>query len=110
MKVPYGEGLGTHTGPESCVHVCKGMGEALTGDVRARLWSHERYCMLRGCRRCIPKRKATLVISLSRDMAGPCVVKDPVHARFSRGNREILRLASGDGTEVRAVIPKGVRQ
>ena len=35
MKVPYGEGLVTHTGPESCGYTRKGMGEALTGDVRA---------------------------------------------------------------------------
>ena len=33
MKVPYGEGVAIHTGPESCGDVCKGMAEALTGDV-----------------------------------------------------------------------------
>ena len=32
MKVPYGEGLASHTDPESCVYTCKGIGEALTGD------------------------------------------------------------------------------
>jgi hypothetical protein len=42
MKVPYGEGLATHTGPESCVYVRKGISEALTGDLRARLLSRER--------------------------------------------------------------------
>jgi hypothetical protein len=31
MKVSYGEGLATRTGSESCVGVCKGAGEALTG-------------------------------------------------------------------------------
>ena len=31
MKEPYGEGLATHTGPESCVVVRKGRREALTG-------------------------------------------------------------------------------
>src|SRR5438046_1066282 len=34
MKVSYGEGVANHTGPESCVGVRKGVGEALTG-VRA---------------------------------------------------------------------------
>ncbi len=31
MKEPYGEGLAIHTGPESCVGVREGAGEALTG-------------------------------------------------------------------------------
>ena len=48
MKVPYGEGLATHTGPESCVHVCKGMGEALSGEERAGLLSRERCGYLWG--------------------------------------------------------------
>ena len=34
MKEPYIEGVATHDGPESCVGVCEGVGEALTG-VRA---------------------------------------------------------------------------
>jgi hypothetical protein len=34
MRVLYIEGLATHDGPESCVVVCEGGGEALTG-VRA---------------------------------------------------------------------------
>ena len=31
MQEPYGEGVASHTGPESCVVVRKGKGEALTG-------------------------------------------------------------------------------
>jgi hypothetical protein len=31
MKEPYGEGVAIHSGPESCVVVRKGHGEALTG-------------------------------------------------------------------------------
>jgi hypothetical protein len=42
MKVPDGEGVANHTGPESCVYTRKGMGEALTGDVLAGLLSRER--------------------------------------------------------------------
>src|SRR6476659_2105698 len=34
MEVPYGEGVASHTGPESCVAAREGVGEALTG-VRA---------------------------------------------------------------------------
>ena len=48
MKVPDGEGVANRTGPESCVYIRKGMGEALTGDVRAGLLSRERYCKLQG--------------------------------------------------------------
>ena len=42
MNVPYGEGLAIRTGPESCVYIREGMGEALTGDVRVGLFSRER--------------------------------------------------------------------
>jgi hypothetical protein len=48
MKVPYGEGVASHTDPESCVYIRKGMGEALTGDVQAGLLSRERCGKLRG--------------------------------------------------------------
>jgi hypothetical protein len=43
MRVPYSEGLATHTDPESCVCIREGMGEALTGGVRAGLLSRERF-------------------------------------------------------------------
>ena len=46
MKVPDGEGVAIYTGPESCVYIRKGMGEALTGGVWAGLLSRERYCKL----------------------------------------------------------------
>ena len=111
MEVPYGEGVASHTGPESCVYIRKGIGEALTGEVRAGLLSRERYCKTLGCRRCPQKRKATPVASLPRDVAGPCVVKDPVHVR------KLLTREPGGPTfdlrcfaEVRAVNPEGARQ
>jgi len=111
MKVPYGEGLASHTGPESCVYTRKGIGEALTGEVRAGLLSRERYSKTLGCRRCPQKRKATLVTSLSRDVIGPCVVKDPVHV-WKLLTREPggPMFGLGSFTEVRAVNPEGARQ
>ncbi len=36
MKEPYVEGVATHDGPQSCVVVRKGGGEALTGYAQAR--------------------------------------------------------------------------
>ena len=42
MKVPYGEGVATHTGPESCGGAREGMAEALTGDCVGQVLSRER--------------------------------------------------------------------
>ena len=41
MRVPCGEGLATHTGPESCVGPREGVGEALTGEHVGRPLSRE---------------------------------------------------------------------
>jgi hypothetical protein len=41
MEEPYGEGVASHTGPESCVVVRKGRGEALTGVHAGRVLSRE---------------------------------------------------------------------
>jgi hypothetical protein len=46
MEVPYGEGLVSHTDPESCVYTRKGIDEALTAEVWAGLLSRERYSKL----------------------------------------------------------------
>ena len=48
MRVPYGEEVAIHTGPESCVGSCKAIGEALTGGVWAGLLSRESYHNLQG--------------------------------------------------------------
>jgi len=48
MKEPYGEGVATHSGPESCVVVRKGQGEALTGVRSGWALSREIADMLRG--------------------------------------------------------------
>jgi hypothetical protein len=41
MKEPYGEGIATHTGPESCVSVREDEHEALTGEGAGRVFSRE---------------------------------------------------------------------
>ena len=48
MRVPHGEELAIHTGPESCVDSRKAIGEALTGGVWAGLLSRERCNKLQG--------------------------------------------------------------
>jgi len=47
MKVSYGEGVATHTGPESCGAARKGGVEALAGERAGRVLSRERN-FLRG--------------------------------------------------------------
>jgi hypothetical protein len=47
MKKSYGEGLATHTGPESCVIARKGEGEALTGVRAGWVLSREIHAPLR---------------------------------------------------------------
>jgi hypothetical protein len=41
MKESYGEGLATHTGPESCAAVREDRREALTGERAGRVFSRE---------------------------------------------------------------------
>jgi hypothetical protein len=48
MEESYGEGLATHTGPESCAEVREGLGEALTGAYVGRVSSRENVCHFRG--------------------------------------------------------------
>ena len=43
MRVSYGEGLASHTGPESCGAVRKGVVEALTGVRAGWVLSHEKF-------------------------------------------------------------------
>ena len=43
MEVSHDEGVATHIGPESCVCIREGAGEALTGDRAGRPLSRESY-------------------------------------------------------------------
>src|SRR5882762_3286325 len=48
MKVLYSEGLANHIGPESCIGVRKGDGEALTGERTGWVLSREIHAPPRG--------------------------------------------------------------
>ena len=80
MKVSYDEDIANHIGPESCVGVRKGAGEALTGESAGWVLSRERG-FASGCRRRQNVRKATRNISILREMLRSRVVEDPVHAQ-----------------------------
>ena len=108
MRVPYGEELATHTGPESCVNSRKAIGEALTGGVWAGLLSRERCCKLQGADAvhkvegntgCIDTARCSWTLRGQRPRArtqAPCTGTGRSHV--------------WPHSEVRAVNPKGARQ
>ena len=108
MKVPYGEELAIHTGPESCVDSRKAIGEALTGGVWAGLLSRERCCKLQGA-------------DAVHKVEGNTDCNDTARCSWTlRGQRPRARTQApftGTGrshvwphSEVRAVNPEGARQ
>jgi len=111
MKEPYGEGVASRTGPESCVAVREDGGEALTGERMGRVLSRESHGQLRGAD----------AVEAAEGNTG-CVVSAR-HAWTLRGQRPRARTetphagtgrshfrARQGGAWVRAVNPKGVRR
>jgi hypothetical protein len=86
MQESYGEGLASHTGPESCVVVRKDGDEALTGVRAGWVVNREKADPPSGGHSGVPTHirvcgKATPTPSLTRDVAGPRAVEDPTHVR-----------------------------
>jgi hypothetical protein len=79
MKESYGEGLASHTGPESCAGRRKAAGEALTGVHASQVLSPENGSYSRVPTQS-PNAEATPPALLSRDAAGPGGVLDPERA------------------------------
>lgn len=75
MKEPHGEGVATHTGPESCVGARKDVGEALTGEGTGRVLSREMSA---------PARER-------RDVRGADAVEEGGRPHPRRRNREATR-------------------
>ena len=108
MRVPYGEELATHTGPESCVGSRKATGEALTGGVRAGLLSRERCSKLQG---------ADAVHKVEGNTSCIDTARCSWTLRGQRPRARTQAFCTGTGrshvwpfNEVLAVNPKGVRQ
>ena len=79
MKELYAEGVAIHGGPQSCVDVPRGRGEALTGARAGR--AIEPRNQRSGVPTLSRLRKATPLAALSRAVSGPRAVKEPGHVR-----------------------------
>jgi hypothetical protein len=89
MKDPYGEGVASHTGSESCGGDSNVMAEALTGVRIGQVLSREMLIYSRASTLWV-RWKATSDVSLARDTFGLCAVEDlGMYASTLRGNREI---------------------
>jgi hypothetical protein len=89
MKKSYGEGLATHTGPESCGAVREGSDEALTGESMGRVFSRVRNLLrdadaVRRSGRQHPMHRNREVRRDPARSETPCT-----YGSTSRGNREI---------------------
>ena len=104
MKESYVEGLASYGGPESCVHIREGVGEALTGEKAGRVLS----CEIHALRREVQVVRGAEVLETSRRPHRTCrfgeARTDPAQSETPgtlgnsmRENRE-APLASGSKT------------
>src|SRR2546427_2114985 len=110
MEKSYGEGVATHTGPESCGAACKGGVEALTGVRAGRVFSRERHFLrgadaVRRSGRHHPARRYRETRRSPARSQTPCT-----YGNTSRENREIPRLPAADGAVGRIGKSEGVRR
>jgi len=88
VQVSYSEGVANHTGPESCVSVREGRGEALTGECIGQPLSRERILLLDAD--FVLWTEGNTVMGAMRVHNRSGVVRDPGMCRSSLfGNREI---------------------
>ena len=96
MKVPYDEGLTPHIGLESCVYARKGIGEALTGGMRAGLLSCERIYKIPGVDVVHKSGRQHQWHRYGEMRLDPAWSENLcTYTSFSFGNREVPRLAFG---------------
>ena len=110
MKKSYGEGVASHTGPESCGAAREGGVEALTGVRAGRVFSRVRYS-LRGAdavRRSGRPRPVHRYREMQRDPARsetPCT-----YGNTSHENREVPCSPEADDAKGRVGKSKDVRR
>ena len=110
MKESHGEGVATHTGPESCAGVRKDEREALTGGRAGRVYSRERTILWdadaveEGGRPHLGRRHR-------KTLRGPARSETPcMRGHTSRENRESLGSPAVDGTAGRVGKSKDTRR
>ena len=92
MEVSYGEGVATHTGPESCATGREVEGEALTGERAGRVLSRENFGPLRGADAVEIGGRPHRARRYREMRMDPARSETPsTHGSTSRGNREVPR-------------------
>jgi len=120
MKESYVEGLASYGGPESCVHIREGVGEALTGVRAGRVSSRVIHAprrelrVVRGAEVVGENRRPHRVCRIGEAGMDPARSETPrTRGSTSHGNREIPRPSASRwealGAE-RIVKPKGTRR
>ena len=120
MKEPYGEGVASHTDPESCV-VSREAGYEVLIRGTCREGIEPRNAWESGCRPCLFMGKATLVDATSRAPTGPARSKTPdMHGTSTCENREALPVSDlklfathamiGSDQPLRRITNRAVRQ
>ena len=120
MEVSYVEGLASYGGPESCVHIREGVGEALTGGRAGRVLS----CVIHALGHKAWDDRGAEAVEISRRPHRACRIgeagMDPAQSQTPRmrastlfGNREIPRPCAARREAYaaeRTVKPSGVRR
>jgi hypothetical protein len=120
MKESYVEGLASYGGPESCVHIREGVGEALTGVRAGRVLSrviHDLGLRFRGDRGAEVveiHRRPHRVCRIGEAGTDPARSQTPrTRGNISHGNREVpypAEAARESLAAARIVKPSGVRR
>jgi len=120
MKESYVEGLASYGGPESCVHIRKGVGEALTGVRAGRVLSRVIHApcrevwVVRGAEAVETCRRQHRCCRIGEAAPDPARSETPrTRGNTSHGNREIPRPAAAARESlaaVRIVKPEGTRR
>ena len=120
MKESYVEGLASYGGPESCVHIRKDVGEALTGVRAGRVLSRVIHAprrelrVVRGAEAVGTCRRPQRCCRIGEAAPDPARSETPrTRGNILHGNREVPRPSASRwealGAE-RIVKPKGVRR
>jgi hypothetical protein len=120
MEVSYVEGLASYGGPESCVYIREGVGEALTGGRAGRVLScvihapGQEVWAVRGAEVVESHRRPHRACRNGEAGMDPAQSETPrMHASTLFGNREIPRPAAARRETLaaaRIVKPSGVRR